>query len=158
MITLMLQAHAYAFQHGGQFGGVCGYPTFQGESQTAATQRLAKLGWEMELPWNVCPPLEAVLEQDDHYILLEEDELLHALAQSAVQDAKKNDGSSTSSKSSSSSSVWFTPEWMASMESKRKSAAAGSSTGAIQEDILWQQILAGQAPDQRHRRLRGLPS
>lgn len=77
MIAIMLALHARLFglPHA-QFAGVCGYPTYQLASQQQALVMLSKLRLETILPsWDVCPPVDAILQDDPHYVLVEEQDV-----------------------------------------------------------------------------------
>ena len=161
ILQSMFRAHAYAFGKGGHFGGVCGYPTLNPQAQQAqrdAVHILQQWGLAMELPFDVCPPLEAVLNRDEHFVLMEASELP---PQTVGRDAHE--------------------EWKTWMESKRnqqqqqqhtaKNGNAADTTGkqantANDIEALWQTLLrSGNEPErdpsglpqqQQRRRLRGI--
>lgn len=77
IVSKMLTLHAYAYQQAtpSKLAGVCGYPTYQQESQRQATALLVQMGLQQMLQFDVCPPIEAVLNKDPHFILMEEADL-----------------------------------------------------------------------------------
>lgn len=77
IVSKMLTLHAYAFQQPApsRFAGVCGYPTYQQESQRKATTLLVEMGLQEMLHFDTCPPIEAVLNKDPQYVLMEEADL-----------------------------------------------------------------------------------
>jgi hypothetical protein len=133
MIGIMLALHARLFElpHA-QFAGVCGYPTYQQSSQQQALVMLAKLRLETILPsWDVCPPVDAIMLDDPHYVLVEE------------QDVERG---------------WhvFTPKWKQWMQEYRQQRQESATVNvavlqhyALQQqqdamyEALWQHLISG---------------
>jgi hypothetical protein len=131
LVHLLLRAHALAMAHtthfsvpttnneekkSYQFAGLCGYPTYQQEVKEEAEAYIETLGLTETLPMDQCPPIEAVVQADPHYILWEE----HGLLSSDIEIDKL-----------------FTEEWHDYMDDVRTQ----EEDNTVQH--LWHQVLKG---------------
>jgi hypothetical protein len=66
------------------FAGICGYPP---SSQQEAARLLVQLRLETILPsFYVCPPVDAILQDDPHYVLVEEQDVDRDAGKQWMQD------------------------------------------------------------------------
>jgi hypothetical protein len=156
IIAIMLALHAQLFerQPHAHFAGVCGYPTYQQSSQQQAMVMLTKLRLESVLPsWDVCPPVDAILQDDPHHVLVEE------------QDVERG-------------YHLFTPQWKQRMQEYRQQQPQQESSTTVnnrqhygqqqqqpQQDArryeaIWQQLISGTTtvpPNPQEETLQRLP-
>jgi len=120
LVAQLLQAHAFVYQRdtfgSAQLAGVCGYPTYQKEAQRATQELIEQLGLQHVLLFDICPPIEAMLQQDPHHVMLESIDFLRVDASSVTE------------------------EWRQYMESKRHDMIQPDNDH--HEDQLWQHVLS----------------